>query len=141
MIEIAEFTADDKPYLQELFLHVRQHAFTWLTSSFHLSDFDSETKDEYILVAHLNQQVVGFISVWMSDHFIHHLYVDANLQRQGIGKALLQALFSKIKATFQLKCLLKNEAAIIFYKKNGFIEKECVAEKAGDYILFEYTSN
>lgn len=142
MIEITAYTADDKPYLQELFLYVRQSTFTWLPpSSFHLSDFDKETKDEYILVARLNHRIAGFISVWMPEHFIHHLYVDTSLQRKGIGRALLQALFSELKATFQLKCLLKNEAAIAFYKINGFIEKETVTDKAGDYGLFQYTSN
>lgn len=141
MIQISAFTSDDKPILQELFLEVRRNTFTWMApGSFHLSDFETATKDEYILVARRNHQIVGFISVWLPEYFIHHLYVKTANQQQGIGKALLDEFFSGVKATFHLKCLMKNSAAIAFYKSYGFIEKEYVNDPEGDYLLFQYTS-
>jgi ribosomal protein S18 acetylase RimI-like enzyme len=109
------------------------------TTTFKLADFDNETKDEFVLVAHQGQHVAGFVSAWMPDHFIHHLYVDTPYQQHGIGTALLNALFLKANASFRLKCLQKNKAAIAFYKKKRFIEKERVTDIAGEYILFEST--
>ncbi len=141
MIEILPIRTEDKNALRTLFLNVRQQTFTWKdTSELVLSDFDEETAGEDILVAHYNKQIAGFISVWVQDHFIHHLYVATDLQQLKIGSQLLSAVLIKYNTRLTLKCLIENKNAISFYKKHGFVEKETVLLPENSYILFENTS-
>lgn len=138
LFKIIEFRKRDLNSLRELFLKVRQNTFVWADPTiFDLLDFDIQTKGEYILTALYDEKVIGFISVWMRDNFIHHLYIDESYHRHGIGKALLKAAIEKTKFPVALKCLEKNIEAIEFYKKLGFIEKTRGKNENGSYILFQ----
>lgn len=138
LLKIIEFRKRDLKSLRELFQKVRQNTFVWADpATFDLLDFDMQTKGEYILTALYDEKVIGFISVWMRDNFIHHLYIDASYHKKGIGKALLEAVTEKTKFPIVLKCLEKNIEAIGFYKKIGFIEKARDENENGSYILFE----
>jgi len=138
LFKIIEFRKRDLKSLRELFLKARQNTFVWADpTTFDLLDFDAQTKGEYILTALYDEKVIGFISVWMRDSFIHHLYIDEAYHKHGIGKALLKAVIEKIKFPVVLKCLEKNIEAIGFYKKIGFIEKARDENENGSYILFE----
>ncbi len=140
MLTIIERREIDNDALRYLFLKERQNTFTWLdTSSFRLSDFEEETEDEYILVAFEENTVIGFISVWKEDNFIHHLYIDEKHQNNGIGSKLLEAVIEKLGLPIRLKCLSNNVNAIEFYRKKGFKEKGKGATENGTYILFELT--
>lgn len=66
-------------------------------------------------------ELVGFISLWAEDHFIHHLYVATTYHRRGVGKMLLQALPLWDEQRYQLKCLQYNEKALAFYAACGFL--------------------
>ncbi|MDR6563247.1 MULTISPECIES: GNAT family N-acetyltransferase [unclassified Arcicella] len=140
MLTIIERREIDNDALRYLFLKERQNTFTWLdTSSFRLSDFEEETEDEYILVAFEENTVIGFISVWKEDNFIHHLYIDEKHQNNGIGSKLLEAVIEELGLPIRLKCLSNNVNAIEFYRKKGFKEKGKGATENGTYILFELT--
>jgi len=137
-VSISRFTTEHLPALREIFLSVRQKTFYWFENKrFELNSFDTETEGEFILVAHAGNSVAGFLSVWLADNFIHHLYIKNEYQNLGIGTALLTAIKQKLNSPITLKCLKKNEPAIAFYKKHGFREKECGLSKDGEYILFE----
>ncbi|RUT70109.1 GNAT family N-acetyltransferase [Flavobacterium cupreum] len=137
-LEIIEFRESDLDALRELFLKVRQNTFVWADrSAFDLLDFDVQTKGEYILTALYNKKVIGFISVWMRDNFIHHLYIDEAFHKRGIGKILLKAALEQTKFPVMLKCLERNTQAVAFYKKTGFTEKAHGDNENGPYILFE----
>jgi GNAT superfamily N-acetyltransferase len=138
-IRIRPFEEEDRPALQQLYLQVRQQTFTWLdTTAFSLQDFDEETAGETVLVALAGEVVVGFIAVWLPDHFIHHLYIFQAFQQKGIGARLLAAVTSKLAPPITLKCWQQNKTAIRFYKQHGFVEKEQVATDEGGYIVFRY---
>lgn len=93
MVRITESRETDLDTLRELFLRIRQATFSWADrTSFNIQDFDRQTEGEYILVALWKERIVGFISVWMQDNFIHHLFVDVAYQQKGIGTALLSAI-------------------------------------------------
>ena len=62
--------------------------------------------------------VKGFVTV--HDHEIEKLHVESFFRRSRIGSALLRYALSHCSATF-LWVLKKNENAIAFYKKNGFV--------------------
>jgi GNAT superfamily N-acetyltransferase len=138
MVQIVERRQRDIIPLRELFLKVRQNAFSWTdTDSFKLLDFDKETEGEYILVAISDNQLVGFISVWLADNFIHHLFIDEKHQRKGTGTKLLKAAIEKIGFPARLKCLENNTSAVDFYQKKGFAAKGKGQSAEGTYILFE----
>ncbi|MFH6945781.1 GNAT family N-acetyltransferase [Flavobacterium sp. FlaQc-50] len=137
-LNIIEFRNGDLDALRQLFLKVRQETFIWADpETFDLLDFDVQTKGEYILTALYDEKVIGFISVWMRDNFIHHLYIDEAFHKLGIGKRLLNEVIKRAKFPLVLKCLEKNTEAISFYKKVGFVEKARNENENGPYILFE----
>ena len=138
MIKIIERRDKDLDALSNLFLNERQNTFSWAdTSHFKLSDFEKETEGEYILVALVDDTLIGFISVWIPDNFVHHLYVDKKYHNLNIGTKLLQAVIRKVNLPIRLKCEENNTKAIHFYKQKGFTEKERGQSETGTYILFE----
>lgn len=141
-MEIIEFRDIDLKHLRELFLNERQRTFIEQDiSEFKLEDFEKQTQGEYILTAHINYIPVGFISIWMPNNFIHHLYVDTQYQGKNIGTELLKAAIQKTAFPITLKCLVNNTKAVEFYIKKGFAEKSRGHSSNGTYILFELTQN
>ncbi|MBZ4033498.1 GNAT family N-acetyltransferase [Flavobacterium sp. 17A] len=142
MLSIREFRNIDLPSLREIFLEERKRTFSWNDiSEFKLEDFEKQTQGEYILTACLDDVPVGFVSMWMPNNFIHHLYVDHSYQGQNIGTELLKAAVKKTKFPITLKCLEKNTKAVDFYIKKGFVEKQKGNSEHGTYIVFELLEN
>lgn len=132
-------TPADHPALAELFLRARRIAFTWISpASIQLDDFAEQTEGEHIHLAEDEAGgILGFISLWESESFIHHLFVSPDQQRKGIGAALLDDLFDRLPGPFRLKCLLPNQAALAFYRGHGFAEIGQGTSVEGDYLLLE----
>jgi ribosomal protein S18 acetylase RimI-like enzyme len=83
------------------------------------------------LVAELpGSGVVGMVSVWESESFIHHLYIDARYRRRGLGALLLQSLNGRWPKPYQLKCLVSNSRGLAFYRRLGW--KEIATEEGPD---------
>ncbi len=124
----------DLPALRELFLRSRRETFTWQPCHlFQLADFDAQTEGERILVADVDGDLAGFLSVWEPDAFIHHLYVDRAFLRRGIARTLLNTLTGR----HRLKCLVRNEGALRFYDAMGFVEVGRGTSDDGDFVLLE----
>lgn len=133
---IRNSTSNDLPALRELFLSARLQAFSWLPPGmFHLDDFDVQTEGERILVAESTGRIAGFVSVWEPDHFIHHLFVDVDYLRQGIGRALLRALPEWPERHYRLKCLDRNRTALAFYRAQGFFEVGRGMGDEGEHVV------
>lgn len=140
MVVVEEAKNVNLPLLRTIFLKERQRTFTEQnTSEFKLEDFDKQTQGEYILSALIDDIPVGFISIWMPNNFIHHLYVDNAYQGKNIGTQLLKATIQKTAFPITLKCLVSNTKAINFYLRKGFVEKSRGQSGNGTYILFELT--
>jgi len=140
MVVVEEAKKVNLPLLRTIFLKERQRTFTEQnTSEFKLEDFDKQTQGEYILSALIDDIPVGFISIWMPNNFIHHLYVDNAYQGKNIGTQLLKATIQKTAFPITLKCLVSNTKAIDFYLRKGFVEKSRGQSGNGTYILFELT--
>ncbi|WP_276381719.1 GNAT family N-acetyltransferase [Flavobacterium sp. H4147] len=137
-MKITEAGKNDLAPLRKLFLEERKRTFSWLdTSEFQLEDFDKQTQGEFVLTAFINDIPAGFISIWMPNNFIHHLYVDHKHQGKNIGTELLKAANEKAAFPLTLKCLEQNTKAVEFYLKKGFIEKGKGESPNGTYILFQ----
>ncbi|RAJ08996.1 GNAT family N-acetyltransferase [Arenibacter echinorum] len=138
-IEITDFEENDRTRLQEIYFEVRISTFTWLPKdSIDKSSFNQDTKGEYILVAKMENEIVGFASVWLQDSFLHHLYISNNFQGKGIGTMLLNKVIEKSNSDLALKCLKKNKLGIHFYLKSGWVAASEGISKEGEYILFKY---
>jgi ribosomal protein S18 acetylase RimI-like enzyme len=89
------------------------------------------------LVAREAEILVGFVSVWIADNFVHHLYVDEKYQNKNIGTQLLNSVLDKTNTPIRLKCEANNTKAIRFYKQKGFEGKGRGQSEFGTYISFE----
>ncbi|MGX7257334.1 acetyltransferase, GNAT family [Enterococcus hermanniensis] len=116
--------------LRKLYLVSRRRAFYWQDpAEFKLADFDNDTLGEKVLVAVEEDKIIGFISIYLEDSFIHCLFVDPNKVGLGIGTLLLEQAKKQVNHQMSLKCLSKNQSGLSFYLKRGW--------KVLDEITFE----
>ncbi|WP_164101547.1 GNAT family N-acetyltransferase [Candidatus Laterigemmans baculatus] len=116
-----------------------QHAH-WLPERSRLTrDFSKDTEGETInICADHGGIVLGFISVWTPESFIHHLYVDSNARRMGVGTLLLESLHSWLPKPWTLKCATANTIANKFYRSLGWTSDGTARGTDGDYELMRY---
>lgn len=138
-IKIREYQESDRPFLRTLYLASRRAAFSWLDGEhFRLEDFDRVTLGETILVAIEGESHAGFASIFMEESFLHNLFVDPKAQHSGVGLALLQATQHRFNSHGSLKCLAKNQHALAFYQKNGWVTIATGKSNDGDYVLMHW---
>lgn len=141
MIQLRPAKHTDLPELANLFLSARRQAFHWCDpEAFQPGDFATQTEGEIIHLAEDPEgRLLGFVSIWLPDSFVHHLYVAPEHQRRGVGTVLLESLPSWLPLPHTLKCLARNLPAIAFYQRHGWVEKDRGRDQLGDYLLMEYT--
>jgi GNAT superfamily N-acetyltransferase len=127
---------EDRGALQRLYSAVIAAA-TWLPESRRVaSDFDEVTKDELVLCCvDAEGALEGFISVYVADRFVHHLYVAPGLEGGGIGLTLLESLPRFVPLPWTLKCVLANSRALQFYRKHGWVESGRGDSADGPYLV------
>jgi len=125
--------------LSDIYLRSRRKYFTWLDQSqFKLEDFSSDTEDERIWVAWEGTLPLGFISIWLPENFIHHLYVHPDHTNKGIGSALLQHCVEQLNQPMYLKCMKQNIEALAFYLKKGWVIETDGRNEQVDYYLMKW---
>ena len=134
-ISIRPAMAADTRALQGLIDEVYRNA-TWLPAAANRSlDFEEVTKGERITVAENRAgRIVGFVSIYEVDAFIHHLYVAASTHRQGVGGALLESLKPWLAYPWRLKCICANTPALAFYAAHGWVVEEKGNGEEGPYF-------
>jgi|TARA_R110001583_G_scaffold1867_11_gene14273 GNAT superfamily N-acetyltransferase len=138
-VEISDFEENDRTRLQQIYFEVRNSTFAWLPKdSVDKSSFNQDTEGEYILVAKVGAEIVGFASIWLQDSFLHHLYISKHYQRKGIGTLLLNKIIEKANSDLSLKCLKQNKSGVHFYLKSGWVAVSEGTSNEGEYILFKY---
>ena len=88
------------------------------------TEFAALVEGEQIHVAVPEGTIVGFVSVWVADRFIHHLYVSPQYQSRGVGSALLEACAAMYGHPLSLKCDTLNHQARRFYRNKGWLPQE-----------------
>ena len=102
------------------------------------ADFlDQIRREEVLVAAGPDGTLVGFATVYLPEAFIHHLFVEPALHRQGIGKALLDRALALAGGAATLKCLRGNSRAWAFYVRLGWRELEQGADEWGAWSRFE----
>jgi GNAT superfamily N-acetyltransferase len=139
-LSIAIIEESDLKALRNLYLRVRRSNFLWLKdAALNSRSFDKDTAGEHILVAKIEDEVVGFVSGWLPDNFIHHLFIENSYQNKGIGRLLLTSMIAELNSPVTLKCIKRNSSAVRFYVRNGWLAKSEGVADEGEYILFEYS--
>jgi ribosomal protein S18 acetylase RimI-like enzyme len=67
--------------------------------------------------------VVGFVSLWRPEPFVHFLHVARGWRGRGVGRALLDHALATVPAgPVDLKCLPDNRPALAFYRRLGWVQ-------------------
>jgi len=129
---------DDKKTLRIIYNKTRGSDFSWLdTSKFEANDFDRDTKGEKVWISEHSGSVVGFISAWIPENFIHHLFVLPEFSSFGHGSKLLHTCLTQVGRPAQLKCVANNTKAIDFYLSKGWIVVSSGQSSDGKYHLMQ----
>lgn len=104
----------------------------------HTPAFEEATGGEQIFVALLNDKIVGFASVWEPDYFIHYLCVSPAARHKNVGSTMVSSLAEIYGAPLTLKCLIKNEDGIAFYRATGWKKIKDGISDDGAYVLLSY---
>lgn len=119
-ISISTVLVEERVSLVSLYNASRASAGCYPDGSIDFDAFQSLVEGEEIHVARLGDEIVGFVSVWVPENFIHHLYVAPRHQSAGIGSALLQVCAARYGLPLSLKCDVCNSRAQRFYRKLGW---------------------
>ncbi len=100
------------------------------------TDFKRNAQGEAVHVAEApGGRVCGVLAVYVAGGFIHHFYVAAHAQRQGVGRALLQSLDTWLPRPWRLKCVTVNSRALAFYTSQGWVETDRAMGSQGEYAV------
>jgi len=97
-------------------------AFTWRPPGyFQADDFKHFAEEEEVWLALAGDALVGILSLFRADNFIHCLYVDPDAQRLGVGRALVAHVRREVGKPLTLKLDTPNRNAIAFYERTGWV--------------------
>jgi GNAT superfamily N-acetyltransferase len=138
-IRVRPYQESDRPFLRTLYLASRKAAWTWLDSSnWKLEDFDRAVLGEKVIVAELDDKIVGFASIELYENFLHNLFIDPDAQGKGVGSYLIGVVEQNFTRTGALKCLTQNKPAVDFYLKRGWEIISSGESPKGEYYLFHF---
>ena len=86
--------------------------------------FSHLIRGEQIYVSVIEERIVGFISIWPAEKFIHHFYVLPEHQGKGIANKLMAHLISIFDLPLSLKSLAENKKACAYYEHMGWLNEE-----------------
>ncbi len=126
----------DSADLQSLYERFLRDADLLAGGSSEDHDFAATTQGERVIVA-VSQvgELIGVVSVWEPESFIHCLFVDRKYQGQGVGTELLKSLTPWLPFPWKLKCLASNRNALDFYRRRGWTKLETGRGDQGTYFL------
>ncbi len=116
---LRSYRSDDRQRCEEIFAATRHLAHPHRPASDVPEEFEAATRDEEIWIAESAGGISGWVSIYLSDHFIHHLYVDPGQLHRGIGRALLDRAVARCGGSVDLKCNEANRAAHHLYVATG----------------------
>lgn len=134
-IVVRKMEQDENAVVQNLFETVHRAIF-----SDTVPIFVKATEGEQLYVALLNGWVVGMVSVWEPDSFIHYLFVDQTARHKKVGSVLVSKLAEIYDHPLRLKCLVKNVDGMAFYRATGWQEVETGFSEDGAYVLLSYNT-
>jgi GNAT superfamily N-acetyltransferase len=125
-LEIREAVPADTDRVATVFQHARRAAMPWLpvihTDAEDRRFFGRTVDSGHVVVAVLDDEVVGFAAVDPVEHLLDHLYVDPALHRRGVGRRLVDHVRAEHEGPLQLWAFTENRSARAFYAALGAVE-------------------
>lgn len=128
----------DTDALEQIFGMNRSSEAHWFGPERPADHLASMSDGEVIIVAESESEILGFISVWEPERFIHHLYVHRGHHGKGIGKALVAEVGRRYPGELSLKCVKANQRALDFYLNAGWQEVSTGDGPEGEYVLLKH---
>jgi GNAT superfamily N-acetyltransferase len=131
----------DAAAVQRLYVRAVARA-VWLPAGVKADpNFAYVSQGETVFVCHgAEGRLVGLLSVYVPESFIHHIYVDPEFERRGAGTALPSSLETWLPLPWRLKCVSANASARAFYAGHGWIEVGSGNSDQGPFVLLERRS-
>gem|GEM_PF-184598 len=117
--QVRRATDLDRDALDALYRECRRAA-DWLPAMRSQASFAAVSAGEAVFVAVDATGLLGLVSAWEAEPFIHHLYVREESRRTGVAAALLDSLVGTLPFPWRLKCVRANTQALDFYLKRGW---------------------
>lgn len=116
---IRKFKETDINCIMKLWLETNIYAHNFIDEKYWQSNYEQvrQMMPEALIYVYEEDSIKGFIG--LSGNYIAGLFVEANSQSKGIGKALLDYIKGINKELF-LHVYKKNERAVRFYIREGF---------------------
>jgi ribosomal protein S18 acetylase RimI-like enzyme len=138
MAIIRKSKPEDTPQLEMLFQQTRQHTFTSRPKDeFQMGDYAKSVEEDEVWVAEEDDLIVGFVSTYPADNFIHNLFVYPSHQRKGIGTTLLQEAEANLRKPMTLKIAMDNRKVCAFYESHGWFQVSVHKNDPKPYILYK----
>ena len=99
-------------------------------------EFRKTCEGEEILVATHNSGILGFVSLWPPDNYIHHLYVIPRFQGRRVGSELIDRVIFLYDKPLSLKSPVGNDTAGAFYEGLGFVIQATEMGPEGPYHFY-----
>lgn len=110
----------------------------WSSSSQNDQRWQELISTQYVLIAELNDKIVGFASL-KDGNYIDFFYVHKDFQRKGIAKELLLRIESEAASYGTL--VLTSDVSMTakpFFEKNGFLVVKVQENLRKDVVLINY---
>jgi ribosomal protein S18 acetylase RimI-like enzyme len=135
-MNIRKQTTSDIERLERIFLITRQTTFEDRKDKFKIGDFMESTVGDDVWVCEIDGFIVGFISLYLQDNFIHNLFVEPQYQGYGVGSKLLLFAEDKLLRPMTLKVAMDNLKVCTFYEKYGWYNAGEFNKAPVPYILY-----
>jgi len=137
MVTIRKSNPDDTPQLEILFQLTRQYTFSCRSpNEFRIGDYAKSVEKDDVWIAEENGVIIGVVSIYPANNFIHNLFVHPHHQRKGIGTILLKQAEDNLEKPMTLKVSMDNSKACLFYQKHGWKEVSTHKDEAEPYWLY-----
>lgn len=137
MTPIRRATSEDTPQLERLFQLTRQHTFAMRPATdFQGGDYAKSTEGEDVWVAEKNGKIIGFVSTYPADNFIHNLFIHPDVHRTGLGTQLLHIAEATLARPMTLKIAMDNLKACSFYEKHGWVKISTHVDGDEPYMVY-----
>ena len=137
MTHIRRAHPEDTPQLEKLFQLTCQRTFaTRPATDFQIGDYAKSTTGEDVWVAEENDQILGFVSIYPANNFVHNLFIHPDSQRIGLGTHLLHMAEMNLGHPMTLKIAMDNLTACSFYEKHGWVRISVHEDGNEPYVLY-----
>ena len=118
---IRKFKIDELEIVMKIWLETNIAAHDFISEDYWHRNYGLVKKmlpNATIFVYEEDNAILGFIG--LTENYIAGIFIDANSQSKGIGKALLDYV-KKSYSKLSLQVYKKNSCAVIFYMREGFV--------------------